>query len=117
MEKNKKDENLAELDLNMIDEEAFLLVSQKDTGVTDNPDDIAQYLLKCLKNGEGVTVLKGYKSELLSVQQRILLMDNAMQDIQSREIEMPEIQTEYNLTRRKIEKKSVIKILDKFSGM
>ena len=83
-----------------IDEQAYLLVTDKVLGVSDSLEDVCGYLKSENKNGEMVTILQGYKEELLSIEQRLLIQDSVCTNISNGTVIIPQRFKDYNLVQR-----------------
>lgn len=86
---------------NDVDEPAYLLIGNGFVGVNDDLMEIAQFLAEHMKTGETIQVRKGYKRECLGMEQRILMIDEALKDPKSDSIVIPKRQPDYNIVRRR----------------
>lgn len=84
-----------------VDEPAYLLVANDFVGVTDDLAEMVLFIEENAKQGSTYQSTKGYKNELLGMQQRIFLIDESLRDMQSDVILVPEKQPDYNIVPRK----------------
>lgn len=85
---------------NDVDDPAYLLIGNGFVGVNDDLMEIAKFVDEHVKSGETVQIRKGYKKELLGMQQRVLLLDESLKDVKSDTILIPQRQEDYNIVRR-----------------
>ncbi len=98
-----------------VEEMAYLLSDDKNIGVTNDPADIVAYL-KDKETDSNIVIYKGYKEDLLGLQQRMLLCDEAFSNINNDNIVIPHKQCDYNIVERRGSKcklLEVIKFVDK----
>lgn len=83
-----------------IEEQGYLMVSDRDIGVTNSVEDIASYIQKQGRKGEVIYILPGYKDDLLKIQQGCMLQDSLCCNADNDKVEIPPRFTNWNLVTR-----------------
>ena len=81
-------------------ESAFLVMSDKQVGVTNELGDIVYFIKSCQKDNVPMHIVPGKKHELLQLQHRVLFLDEISNSIGADRIVNPKCQNEYNLIDR-----------------
>lgn len=90
---------------------AFLVLTDNHIGVTNALEDIAAYIKENLKDGEGMFIKKGYKDEMLALEQKILTLDNLIY-ASNNTLLVPHKQKDFNLVKRNSSSKTPLTVVD-----
>lgn len=99
-ENSESNKNIVEKDMQILDEAALLIVSDKNIGVTNDIADVVEFIKTCQKENTPLHIIPGYKEGLLDLEQRILLVDEVFNSLGSNKIINPVRVDEYNLIDR-----------------
>lgn len=95
-----------------VEEMAYLLVSDDTLGVSNDLNDITTFI-KAAPEKEVIRIVKGSKDELLTLQQKILIVDCLDNDTFGNTLTVPERLNDYNLvSRNKSKKRLFTKLLE-----
>lgn len=94
-----------------VDTTAFLVLTDNHVGVTNALEDIAAYIKENLKDGEGMFIKKGYKDEMLALEQKILTLDNLIY-ASNNTLLVPHKQKDFNLVKRNSSSKTPLTVVD-----
>ena len=94
-----------------VDTTAFLVLTDNHIGVTNALEDIATYLKDDLKEGESMVITKGYKQEMLDLEQKILTFDN-LKNATDNTFLVPHKQSDFNLIERNLSSKTPLFVVD-----
>lgn len=85
-----------------VEEKGALVLTKDHVGVTNEYSDVAKVVKKAIEEGTTPVYIKpGYKTELLNLQNSILLMDEVYNSLGKDKIAIPAKMNDYNLTERK----------------
>ena len=79
--------------------------------LTDNHIGVTNALEENLKDGEGMFIKKGYKDEMLALEQKILTLDNLIY-ASNNTLLVPHKQKDFNLVKRNSSSKTPLTVVD-----
>lgn len=113
MKEIKKNENVKAQE-SEVEEKAMLVISHDVVGVTDDFSDVYSLSKKCCENGERITIVPGYKKDLLEKQHIIMFIDAVCNSYGQEHVIVPDKMGDYNLLDRNndVSKKTVLSLVN-----